>query len=948
MEDENMIQPRASTRSRIPQAGLREMTSATTNSRSGILPPGSIANKATSVSRTNCALPIPAPRDPLTSIPATRPKATNQQEVKRPGSISRPSAGAPNLHTRGNSYSSSTMSRMGSTTTRSTNPSLSSSISYGNRPASSISRPQSSIGSRRPNGTSISRPATSLDTHAEDAGTILGKRKGMEQLSFSFSHISCPPGSFQKPPANGVMDRVSRPPSTPGFEDQSLGLSQCISRMRVDDSRETSSSRGSGASDPNPLIPWRSQSLSVTPSFSPSKVTRIPSMPPRKTPRRPPVPLFLSKESSVTTFDNKLGAEWDQESREKAIDEFFTSFVARVNQQGQESFGLKETVEVYKSRIAELEKSRDGLNETNITLRVETEGLKNQLNAAEDALKEARRDHEIALGDLERRQRVEMESIQQSSRQDHDVLHQRHQDEIQDLKRKFASEIEDHKAAKVRELGQLTSQSALETQRSTIELQSKERELASLRNEVEGMKAEVDRERKMVHDLRQNLDMASANSVTLESTIRALKARIEFLEGGREEQSQAFERCNQEMMDALVETEATKEKLRREETLRRKLHNQVQELKGNIRVFCRVRPSLHSEPASELTDMQYPDQFDDAKEINILGPEEKSSLGNVSRKNNNFSFDRVFNPSTQNAEVFDEISQLVQSALDGYNVCIFCYGQTGSGKTYTMSSQDGMIPRAVHQIYQTAQGLEEKGWRYTMAGNFVEVYNENLNDLLGNPDELDKKKHEIRHDMQRGKTIITDINTVQLDSPEMVETILQNAAANRSVAATKANERSSRSHSVFILKLTGENHITGERSEGTLNLVDLAGSERLSHSGATGERLKETQNINRSLSSLGDVIAALGQGKDGGHIPYRNSKVCFLLGSLQAFLALTLDQLTYLLQFSLGGNSKTLMFVMVSPLQAHMSETLTSLKFATKVHNTHIGTAKRQARVRDS
>lgn len=524
--------------------------------------------------------------------------------------------------------------------------------------------------------------------------------------------------------------------------------------------------------------------------------------------------------------------------------------------------------------VAELEKSRDGLSETNVTLRVETEALKNRLHLAETALSDVRRDHDIALDDLDRRQRIEVESTRHNSKQEQEALNRQHQDEIRELKHQFASEIEDEKAAKVRELGQLTSQSALDTQKSTIELQNKDRELTSLRIELEGAKAEIDRERKMLHDLRQNLDTASSNSVTLESTIRALKARIEFLEGGREEQSQAFEHCNQEMMNALAETEATKEKLRREETLRRKLHNQVQELKGNIRVFCRVRPSLNSEPASEITDMQYPDEFDDAKEINILGPEEKSSLGTVSRKNNTFSFDRVFNPSTQNAEVFDEISQLVQSALDGYNVCIFCYGQTGSGKTHTMSSQDGMIPRAVHQIYETAQGLEEKGWRYKMAGNFVEVYNENLNDLLGNPEELDKKKHEIRHDMQRGKTIITDINTVQLESPEMVESILENAAANRSVAATKANERSSRSHSVFILKLTGENRITGERSEGTLNLVDLAGSERLSHSGATGERLKETQNINRSLSSLGDVIAALGQGKDGGHIPYRNSKVC--------------------------------------------------------------------------
>lgn len=160
-----------------------------------------------------------------------------------------------------------------------------------------------------------------------------------------------------------------------------------------------------------------------------------------------------------------------------------------------------------------------------------------------------------------------------------------------------------------------------------------------------------------------------------------------------------------------------------------------------------------------------------------------------------------------------------------------------------------------------------------MSGSFIEVYNENLNDLLGRAEEFDKKKHEIRHDTQKCKTEVTGIRTVDLDSPGKVEEILRNANRNRTVAATQANERSSRSHSVFILKLAGENSVTGERSEGTLNLVDLAGSERLSHSGATGDRLKETQNINKSLSCLGDVIGALGQGKDGGHIPYRNSKV---------------------------------------------------------------------------
>ncbi|KAI9376059.1 P-loop containing nucleoside triphosphate hydrolase protein [Aspergillus egyptiacus] len=600
-----------------------------------------------------------------------------------------------------------------------------------------------------------------------------------------------------------------------------------------------------------------------------------------------------------------------------------------MNQAGQESSGLKEAVDVYKSRVAELEESKNELAERNLSLRVELESIKSRVTAAEDAMKHAQREHEIAIEELVSRQRAEVENIKEDSQKGAEALKMQHENEMQDLKRRFERELEDEKAVRLREINQLHSQTALDAQLAQIELHKKVKELSAAQDDLQVLRGELDRERKHTQNLRLNLDTASSNSVTLESTISALKARIEFLESGREEQSQAFERLNQQMMDAAAETNAAKEKLRREETLRRKLHNQVQELKGNIRVFCRVRPPLGAEDVSEVVHFSYPDESEDCKEINILGPEEKSSFGTVTRKNHNFSFDHVFGPGAQNNDVFEEISQLVQSALDGYNVCIFCYGQTGSGKTHTMSSLDGMIPRAVHQIYETATSLEDKGWRYTMEGNFVEVYNENLNDLLGKAEELDKKKLEIRHDMQRGKTIITDATTVQLDSPSMVESILKRAAANRSVAATKANERSSRSHSVFILKLIGENYITGERSEGTLNLVDLAGSERLSHSGATGERLKETQNINRSLSCLGDVIAALGQGKEGGHIPYRNSK------------------LTYLLQFSLGGNSKTLMFVMVSPLQAHLPETLTSLKFATKVHNTHIGTAKRQTRVRD-
>lgn len=155
-------------------------------------------------------------------------------------------------------------------------------------------------------------------------------------------------------------------------------------------------------------------------------------------------------------------------------------------------------------------------------------------------------------------------------------------------------------------------------------------------------------------------------------------------------------------------------------------------------------------------------------------------------------------------------------------------------------------------------------------------YNETINDLLGRG-ELDKKKHETKHD-KSGRTTVTDVNVVPLTSPNQVRSLLVLAQSRRTVAATLMNERSSRSHSVFTLRIIGENVLTGELSEGSLNLVDLAGSERLEKSGAGNEkdRLKETQSRNKSLSALGDVIAALGEkgeGKSDKHIPYRNSKV---------------------------------------------------------------------------
>jgi kinesin family protein C1 len=516
-----------------------------------------------------------------------------------------------------------------------------------------------------------------------------------------------------------------------------------------------------------------------------------------------------------------------------------------------------------------------------------------------------------------------------------------HRAELAELQKKVNADGEAERNRRAQEAEKVEAEYASRLRTAAIDADAKQREMQLVQGELINVKSELDRERLLRTNLQGQLTESTASNLTLESTNAAMKEKIHFLESDSQAQSQAFNDLHKRMQDAIDAAERAHEKLRQEETLRRKLFNQVQELKGNIRVMCRVRPAhaTETDPAS----ITFPDNDTDSKEVSIQGPSKTSATGKDITSAYSYSFDRVFGPAAQNGEVFEEISQLVQSALDGYNVCIFCYGQTGSGKTHTMSSLDGMIPRATAQIYAEAQRLEEKGWRYTMQGSFIEVYNETYNDLLGRSEDIDKKKVEVRHDQAKKQTYLENAVSVALDGPDRVDEILDTASKNRTVAATKANMRSSRSHSVFILKLIGTNEVTGEKSEGTLNLVDLAGSERLEHSKAEGARLKETQNINKSLSCLGDVINALGSSKENAHIPYRNSKVRTHLDD-QLKLETDKTQLTYLLQYSLGGNSKTLMFVMVSPLQAHLQETVTSLKFATKVHNTHIGTAKKQTK----
>ncbi|OXB53504.1 hypothetical protein ASZ78_003403 [Callipepla squamata] len=455
-----------------------------------------------------------------------------------------------------------------------------------------------------------------------------------------------------------------------------------------------------------------------------------------------------------------------------------------------------------------------------------------------------------------------------------------------------------------------TLSTELEKQRQ--ESEQRGRELEELREESRELAARLE-------TTEAQLQQSKAALAQSESEATELRLRAESQARRLREQEELY---GVEVAELRARTQSQSQRLREQEERqhalemeRRRLHNAVQELKGNIRVFCRVRPLLAAEEGTQkgMEHLRFPPQ--DNKTL-VLLREEESHIGRE-RKDDvkyDFSFDRVFPPSASQEEVFEEISMLVQSALDGYHVCIFAYGQTGSGKTYTMEGPDaldperrGMIPRAVHQIFQGAQELAEKGWQYRFSASFLEIYNESLRDLLGARPE--RGELEIRRVSSASEELhVPNLRCVPVESEDEYrfsasfleiynESLRDLLGARPERGELEIRRVSSASEELHVpnlrcvpvesedeLRIDGTNAARELRCSSVLSLVDLAGSERLDKSQSQGKRLRETQAINTSLSSLGLVIMALA--KKEPHVPYRNSK------------------LTYLLQNSLGGSAK--------------------------------------------
>lgn len=320
----------------------------------------------------------------------------------------------------------------------------------------------------------------------------------------------------------------------------------------------------------------------------------------------------------------------------------------------------------------------------------------------------------------------------------------------------------------------------------------------------------------------------------------------------------------------------------------RYLHSMIKDLRGNVRIYTRIRPCGVT--------------GDDTENI-VRCNEEESTLQVYSKKHKEwrqYTFDRVFGESSTQESIYMEATSLIRSVMDGHNVTIFAYGQTGSGKTHTMQY---LNKKALQDLF-VFQHEEYSDMTYSFRVQLLEIYNDRVRDLLSSSGENLK----IQPTRGGSGSNVPDATQVKVSNVDDVDRILEHGASHRSVGATHMNDRSSRSHQILTVMVDcydGDSQTIVKH--GCLNLIDLAGSERLDRSKAEGQRKEETKHINSSLSALGRVMNGLAEKHE--YISFRDSK------------------LTQLLEDSLSGRSKSMMFMHISPEESSLLETMSTLNF---------------------
>ena len=404
-------------------------------------------------------------------------------------------------------------------------------------------------------------------------------------------------------------------------------------------------------------------------------------------------------------------------------------------------------------------------------------------------------------------------------------------------------------------------QEVREMQGAKERLRAVEVEAARQIRDLEGRTAfAIDKAREEVEEMKESNERLMQEKVQYEDEIEYLRRETASLRVTKDQLAHSTEAAS-ELKRVLSSKE---QELKLSLLQRRDLYNQLTDLRGNIRVVCRVRPlnafELSHSAAGSIVNIQ---------DETTLTCETKP--GNQST----FNYHAVFGENASQEAVFEETRRLVQSALDGFNVCIFAYGQTGSGKTYTILGDEehpGITPRAIKELFTMLEQLPAP-FTYKVACYMVELYMDRLEDLL-----LPKKAKPVPLTIRKdstGRVYIPEATVIRATSAKQMQDIFNMGNQKRHTSDTRMNDSSSRSHLVFSVMLEISNPDTDLNRLGKLSLVDLAGSERVKKTGATAERLKEGQSISLSLSALGNVIEALATGSD--HVPYRNNKLTLLM-----------------------------------------------------------------------
>lgn len=575
----------------------------------------------------------------------------------------------------------------------------------------------------------------------------------------------------------------------------------------------------------------------------------------------------------------------EKEAAENKLQERIRDFSFKLDEKNLAISGHQRDLEIAQKNIADLKQKRDDLvaelEKTKSDLAQSKVSIENQLAKMKE------------IGER-------MEKIDEEKK----ALSARHQQEARELNDKVQT-LQTNLSATTDKLEKSQSENAALKSKAEVDRLGFERE----RKEYQ---RQIDRHKTIHTALKNQIAVVNNNSKMFRSVLDSLKKSTLDM-------SQDFQKTIKDTTTGLFNTidQQAKElaeymkKYKKELSARRKYFNLVQELKGNIRVFCRSRPFLQKDAAfGSVCALSFPE-----KDTIVVDTEK-----NGKKVQSDYEFDKVFTEQNTQTDVFKETKPLIVSVMDGYNVCIFAYGQTGSGKTYTMEGPEtdrGVNFRSLSELFRIKKA-RSKDYRYNISVSMKEIYNEKIKDLLADKVAGDDAEELKIVKGERGM-FVKGLTLIPVETEEDVLALMKKGNSNRSVGRTNMNEHSSRSHSLLSVEVEGENLVAGIKYFGKLHLIDLAGSERLSKTGATGQRLEEAKNINKSLSALGNVIEALQQ--KAQHIPYRNSK------------------LTFLLEDSLGGHAKTLMFINVSPTLADAEETNCSLLFASRVRKVELGTA---------